>query len=180
MPQKEKEQWKGARKVWPVVYASHFEEEALGKEWAEDGNREERLKLKLSSELQGTVRSDWWTHFPSEAVASALDQVKHLLVQNGKSASSFQGPEHDPSQNKQPSVLDPTKLCFQWWLPRRKTDDYWKHTWCCGQTEVVLGSGSATCVCACFRCYTRPTYRISISFHLQNTKSILLNALSSF
>lgn len=110
------------------MYASNFGEETLGKEWAEDGNREERLKLKQSSELQGTVRSDWWTHFPSEAVASAVDQVKHLLVQNGKSASSFQGPEHDPSQNKQPSVLDTTKLCFRWWLSWRKTDDYWKHT----------------------------------------------------
>ena len=31
--------------------------------------------------------------------------------------------------------------------------------------------GSARGVCTCFRCYTWSTYRISISFHLQNTKS---------
>lgn len=46
-----------------------------------------------------------------------------------------------------------------------------QHVWCCGQTEVVLGSESASGVCACFHCFTWSTYRISISFHPQNTKS---------
>lgn len=170
MPQKEKEQWKGARKVLTSHVCFKLWGRNPWKEWAKDGNREERLKL--FSESQGTVKSDWWTHFTSETVASALDQVKHLLVQNGKIApvSKVLNMIHP----KISSLVSLTQLssAFSDDFP----EDRWllitqQHAWCCGQTEVFLGPGSARGVCTCFRCYTWSTYRISISFHLQNTKS---------
>lgn len=54
-----------------------------------------------------------------ETIASALDQVKYLLAKNWESDSSYQGPEHDPSPNKQLGALDPTKLFSVMTFPKK-------------------------------------------------------------
>lgn len=93
-------------------YASNFGEEDF-REWVLDEKRQE-AKTETIFKITGRWCPIDQYMFCSGTKASAMGQVKHLLLQNWRSASGFWGSECEPSQNKQPGVLDPTKLCSRW------------------------------------------------------------------